>query len=449
MNYPIHNGAVAMALSNDLIARRERVVCPGVGRLSNMTAASASGAIIVDADGREFIDFVGGIGVMNVGHCDPVVVDAIREQAGKLLHSSIHVSTYELYIELCEKLVELLPHGEQTKAMLVNSGAEAVENSIKIARQATGRDAVICFTGGFHGRTLLASTLTSKITYKVGCGPFVPEVYRLPYPIVRTRSGVREGQVAACELDRLRATFLDTVAANNVAAIILELVQGEGGFNVAPKAYVQGLREICDEHGIVLIFDEVQTGFARTGRWGAFEHYGVTPDLSPWAKSMGGGLPISCVIGKAEVMDKVTPGTLGGTYGGNPVACAAALATIRRMEELDLNARAERIGTVIRDRFESIALRVPEVSDVRGLGAMMAIEFSEPGDPTRPAKALVTQIIDRCRDNGLLIIPAGVLGNVIRVLSPIVITDEELDRGLDIFEDAVTTLVSRPANTTA
>lgn len=435
-------------MTNDLIARRDRVVCPGVGRLSNMTAASASGATLVDADGREYIDFAGGIGVMNIGHGDPDVVAAIRDQAGRLLHTCIHVATYEPYVALCEKLVELFPHGRNTKAMLVNSGAEAVENAIKIARQATGRDAIICFTGGFHGRTLLATTLTSKVSYKVGCGPFAPEIYRLPYPVVRPRSGVSEEQVAACELARLRSALLDTVAATNVAAIIIELVQGEGGFNVAPKSYIQGLRTICDEHGIVLIIDEVQTGFARTGRWAAYEHYGVVPDLSPWAKSMGGGLPISCVIGKAEIMDRVTPGTLGGTYGGNPVACAAALATIRRMEELQLNARAEKIGATIRSRFEAIAANVPEVADVRGLGAMMAIEFTERGNQSKPAKELVARVVDRCRNDGLLIIPAGVHGNVIRVLSPLVISDDELGRGLDMLENAIMSSVPNTAKTT-
>ena len=338
-----------MSYSEELIKRRERVVSRGVGRMSDLTAASASGATIMDANGREYIDFAGGIGVMNVGHSDPKVIEAIREQAELLQHASIHVSTYEGYVALCEKLVELLPHGPHgTKAMLVNSGAEAVENSIKIARQATGRNAVICFTGAFHGRTSMAATLTSKISYKIGCGPFMPDVYRLPYPVYRSRFGPSEQEVCDRELARLRAAFQDTVAAADVAAIILELVQGEGGFYVAPREYVLGLREICDEHGIMLIFDEVQTGFARTGRWGAFEHYGVQPDLSPWAKSMGGGLPISCVIGKAEVMDAATPGTLGGTYGGNPVACAAALATIARMEELNSNARAEHIGVIVR-----------------------------------------------------------------------------------------------------
>lgn len=426
-----------MSSSVELIKRRERVVCRGVGRISDMTAASADGATIRDADGKSYIDFAGGIGVMNVGHCDPEVVEAIREQAARMLHSCIHVATYEPYVELCEMLVEILPHGPDTRVMLVNTGAEAIENAMKIARQATGRPAVICFTGAFHGRTLMALSLTSKLGYKLGCGPFAPEVYRLPYPTVRPRTGEDEATVSRRELERLRATFKDTVAAKDVAAIVLELVQGEGGFNVAPRAYVEGLRKICDEHGIALVFDEVQTGFCRTGSWAASEHYGVTPDLSTWAKSMGGGLPISSVIGRAEVMDKAAPGTLGGTYGGNPVACAAAMATIRRMRELDLNARAARCGRVIRERFEAMARRVPEVGDVRGLGAMMAIEFSEAGDPLKPATALAKRIMDMCRERGLLIIPAGVDSNVIRVLSPLVISDGELVRGLDILESAV------------
>ena len=432
-----------MTRSDDLIRRRDRVVCGGVGRLSDLTVASADGAMLVDADGREYIDFAGGIGVMNVGHCDPDVVAAIRAQAGTLLHASAHVGTYEPYVALCERLVELFPHapdtaeGLGTKAMLVNSGAEAVENAIKIARQATGRSAVICFTGGFHGRTLLAGTLTSKINYKLGCGPYAPEVYRLPYPAVRAGAGDSEAEISARELARLRAAFRDTVAPGDVAAIILELVQGEGGFFVAPRAYIQGLREICDEHGIMLIIDEVQTGFARTGRWGAFEHYGITPDISTWAKSMGGGLPISAVIGRATVMDRVRPGTLGGTYGGNPVACAAALATIDKMESLDLNARAEHCGRIIRQRFEAIASETREVVDVRGLGAMMAIEFGEDGDPGRPATALVKRIIGTCRDEGLVVIVAGTESNIIRVLAPIVISDTVLEKGLSILAASV------------
>ena len=430
-----------MSGSADLIRRREQVVCPGVGRISGMTAATAKGAAIIDADGREFIDFTGGIGVMNVGHCDPAVVRAIAEQSQRLLHTCIHVATYEPYIALCEKLVEILPHGDSTKAMLVNTGAEAVENAIKIARQATGRAAVICYTGGFHGRTLLCSTLTSKVEYKTGCGPFMPEVYRLPFPkgpsTRERRSGFDDAAVAACELARLKMALKDTVAPGNVAAIIIELVQGEGGFHVAPKAYIEGLRKICDEHGIVLIFDEVQSGFGRTGTWGACEHYGVTPDLSTWAKSMGGGLPISCVIGKASVMDKVTPGTLGGTYGGNPVACAAALATIESMRSQRLLERGTAIGQTMRTRFESAAADNPAITDVRGLGAMMAVEIMGGGTFTAPAAPVVKAITTACMQRGLLVISSGVMADTVRVLCPLVITDEQLDRGLTILLEEI------------
>ncbi len=348
MNEPGPNAA-------DLLRRREAVVPRAVARFAGTaTAARAKGALLIDADGREIIDFAGGIGVMNVGHCDDRVVAAIQAQAATLTHACIHVATYEPYVALCEKLVGLFPHhapgsSSATKCMLVNSGAEAVENAIKIARQATKRPAVIAYTEGFHGRTLLATTLTSKTSYKSGCGPFAPEVYRIQYPN-RFRHGrdVDESTFVARELARLRDFFVNTVRAEDVAAIIIEIVQGEGGFCVAPKGYLEGLRAICDEHGIMLIFDEVQAGFCRTGRWASYEHFDVLPDLSTWAKSMGGGLPISCVIGKAETMDAAAPGTCGGNYGGNPIACDAALATIEAMEELDLNARAIVIGTIIR-----------------------------------------------------------------------------------------------------
>ncbi|UYV12056.1 MAG: aspartate aminotransferase family protein [Phycisphaera sp.] len=427
----------AQAASAALVARRQKVVCSGVGMLSPMTAASADGAIITDADGNEFIDFASGIGVMGVGHSDPAVVEAVRQQVGTLQHACIHVATYEPYVALCEKLVDLFPHHEDasdsTKAMLISTGAEAVENAIKIARQATGRAGVICFAGAFHGRTLLAATLTSKTRLKEGCGPYAPEVYRLPFPKALPGEAIHEAAVVERELVRLERAFVDTVSPTQVAAIIIEVVQGEGGFNVAPKAYLEGLRRICDEHGIVLIFDEVQSGFCRTGRWAGYEHSGVKPDLSPWAKAMGGGLPIACVIGKASVMDKVNPGTLGGTYGGNPVACAAALATIKRMEELDLNARATRIGDTIHRRFSELAGKVKAVTEIRGLGAMKAIELCEDGDSAKPSAAMVKAVIDDCRSKGLLVIAAGVAGNCIRVLTPLVITDEQLDRGLDIL----------------
>ena len=438
-----------MSHSEDLVRRRERVVCPGVGRLSPVAAVSAAGAVITDADGREFIDFASGIGVMNVGHCDGAVVRAIQEQAARLLHTSIHVTTYEPYVALCEKLVELLPHGGPTKAMLVNTGAEAVENAIKIARQATGRPAVVCFTGAFHGRTLLCASLTSKVAYKTGCGPFAPEVYRLPFPVVTPGAGETDHEVSQRELARLRGAFKDTVAPDSVAAVIIELVQGEGGFHVAPRAYIEGLRELCDEHGIVLIFDEVQSGFGRTGAWAASEHFGVTPDLSTWAKAMGGGLPIAAVVGKAVVMDKVTPGTLGGTYGGNPVACAASLAAIGQIERLKLNARASKLGEAIRERFDALAATTPGIRDVRGLGAMMAVEFCETSAPARPDAAIVKAVIDDCRARGLLVISAGVHGNVIRTLVPLTITDEQLQTGLDILCEAIERHAGSQATTTA
>jgi 4-aminobutyrate aminotransferase/(S)-3-amino-2-methylpropionate transaminase len=402
------------------------------------TVASAAGARIEDAEGRSLIDFAGGIGVMNVGHCDPDVVAAIRDQAGRLLHASIHVATYEPYVALCERLAGLFPHGDTTKVMLANSGAEAVENAIKIARQATGRPAIIAFSEAFHGRTMMCMSLTSKTGYKLGCGPFAPEVYRLPYPNrFRYGDGLSPDDFVRRELARVEETFVNNVSAEHVAAIIIEPVLGEGGFIPAPKAYLEGVRQICDRRGILLIFDEVQSGFCRTGRWAAYEHSGVVPDLSTWAKSMGGGLPISCVIGRGEVMDAARPGTLGGTYGGNPVACAAALATIDVLEKRDMNARAREIGDRVRQRFEGLQRQSGLVADVRGLGAMIGMELCHDGDPRKPAGEAVAAVTAACRAKGVLVLPASAHGNVLRILSPLVISDEDLDRGLSVIEQAV------------
>jgi len=429
-----------MGRNQDLMSRRDAVTPKGAGRFHPLaTAALARGAVITDVEGRELIDFAGGIGVVNVGHCDAEVVRAVQEQAAALMHSCIHVATYEPYIALCEKLVSLFPHGPKTKALLVNTGAEAVENAVKIARQATGRQAVICFTEAFHGRTMMAMTLTSKVGYKVGCGPFAPEVYRLPFP---NRSkygrGMSESEFVERELSRFRQALVNTVPAEHVAAVIIEPVQGEGGFTPAPLGYLRGLRALCDEFGIKLIIDEVQTGFGRTGRWAAYEHAGVTPDLSTWAKSMGGGMPISAVIGKAEVMDAAKPGTLGGTYGGNPVSCAAALAAIRSMERLNTNARAEVIGGAIRDRFLALQKRYPSlIGEVRGLGAMIAMELVQGGDLDRPNTEAATKLMHACWERGLLIVTAGASANIIRTLTPLVITDEQLRRGLDILEESL------------
>ncbi len=435
-----------MGVNKDLLDRRAAVTPRGVPRVTPATASHARGATLVDLEGNEYIDLAGGIGVMNAGHGQERVVRAISEQAERLVHTCFHVATYEPYVRLCETLADLFPHGERTKVLLVNSGAEAVENAVKIARQATGRSGVICFTGAFHGRTLLGMSLTSKVGYKTGCGPFAPEVYRLPFPnFYGDGDGLTLDGFVDRELNRLRKALVNTVAAEHVAAIIIEPVQGEGGFVVAPPEYLTGLRKICDKHGIVLIFDEVQTGFCRTGKWAAYEHFDVRPDVSTWAKSMGGGLPIAAVIGKAEIMDGARPGTIGGTYGGNPVACAAALATIEVMKDLNLNARATEIGRRCMERFQQIKARCPLVGDVRGLGAMVALEFVHDGDPQRPAPKVVKEILARCIDRGVLALSAGVHGNVIRILSPLVITDEQLERGLDTLEEEILRCTSVPA----
>ena len=427
-----------MEKNEELLARRDRAVAHGVARLNDLVVESGSGAALLDAAGREVIDFAGGIGTLNAGHCPPLVVAAIQEQAQRLLHTCFHVATYEPYVALCEELVRRFPHGAETRAMLVNSGAEAVENAVKIARLATGRPAVLCFTEAFHGRTLLGLTLTSKVGYKKGAGPFAPEVYRLPYPNhYRYNDGLSLERFVARELERLEDAFVNTVPAERLAAIIIEVIQGEGGFVTAPAAYLRGLRRICDEQGILLILDEVQSGFCRTGRWASYEHFGITPDVSTWAKSLASGLPLAAVVGRAHLMDAPAPGQLGGTYGGNPVACAAALATIRTMEELDLCARARVIGERMLARFRSLQERCPLVGDVRGLGAMCAMELVHDGNPHHPATAAVKEVIRGALQRGLLLISAGSYSNIIRVLAPLVITDGELERGLDILEDEV------------
>ena len=427
-----------MSKSNSelLLERRKNAVANGVGVFNTATVQSAKGATIIDVDGRELIDFTGGIGVINAGHCPQPVVDAIIEQAQKYIHTSFNVVTYEPYIALCEKLNDLFPHGGKAKTMLVSTGAEAVENAIKIAKQATGRNAVICYSGAFHGRTMMAMTLTSRTSYGAGCGPFAPEVYRIDYPnFYKKGQGKTEEEFVVQELNRMEKFFKTNVRHEDVAAIIIELVQGEGGFTVAPKGYIKGLREICDKYGIKLIFDEVQTGFGRTAAWGALEHYDVQPDLSTWAKSMGSGMPIGCVIGKQEVMDAAAPGTIGGTYIGNPVACAASLATIKYMEDIKLNALAQHVGDTIRGRFDAIKAKHSEIGEVRGLGAMIAMEFVKDNDPQQPDYELCAKLVKACAKRDLIVISAGVHKSVLRILSPLVISDEILNKGLDIIEE--------------
>ena len=424
--------------SQALLDRRKNIVANGVGVFNTATVTHAKGAIITDVDGRELIDFAGGIGVVNAGHCPDPVVEAIREQAGKYLHTSFNVVTYEPYIKLCEELAEILPHGEKTKAMLISTGAEAVENAIKIARQATKRPAVICFTEAYHGRTLMTMSLTSKVNYKFSCGPFAPEVYRIPFPnFYKYRGNQEMDQFVETELNRLRESAQNLVDINSVAAIIIEPIQGEGGFNPAPQKYLEGLRAFCDEHGVLLIMDEIQSGFCRTGHWASWQHYNVQPDISTYAKSLGSGLPIAAVLGRAEVMDAAGPGTIGGTYIGSPVCCAAAIATIQHMKDLDLNERALHIGKIVIDRMGKLQKEFPEIGDVRGIGAMIGIEFVKDNDPRKPNTDLCDKIVKGCAEDGLILISAGTYKNVLRILSPLVITDEQLIKGLDILEDQI------------
>lgn len=424
--------------SEQLLERRKNTVANGVGVFNTATVSHAKGAIITDVDGNELIDFAGGIGVVNAGHCPESVVKAIQEQAAKYIHTSFNVVTYEPYIELCEKLAEILPHGVQTKSMLVSTGAEAVENAIKIARQATGKQGVLCYTGAYHGRTMMAMTLTSKIDYKIGCGPFSPEVYRLPFPnFYRYGEGRDMEAFIDLELKRLRESGKNLVDPNNLAAIIIEPVQGEGGFNVTPARYMKGLRDFCDDHGIILIADEVQSGFARTGKWASWQHFDIVPDISTYAKSMGSGMPIAAVVGKAHIMDAAAGGTIGGTYIGSPLSCVAALATIQFMKDVKLNERADEVAKIINSRFVKMKAEHPEIGDVRGLGAMIGIEFVKNKDPRQPHSEFCSSLVKNCAKRGLIILSAGTYKNVVRILSPLVITDEQLNQGLDIIEEEI------------
>ncbi len=418
--------------SEALWQRRQGVVARGVPFAAPVFAASASGATLTDVDGNVFLDFVGGIGVLNVGHTPPQVVAAIKEQADRLLHTCFIVAPYDGYIAVLEELAQLTPGDFPKKGLLVNSGSEAVENAVKIARHATGRQAIVVFTNAFHGRTLLTLTMTAKeATYKRGYAPFAPEVYRVPFPY--PYRGV-SGEQALAEF---RRALHDEIGEEQVAAVVMEPVQGEGGFLPAPVEFVQGVAETCRAHGILFVADEVQTGFCRTGTMFASEHYGVEPDLLCFAKSVAAGLPLAGVIGRAEVMDSPQVGGLGGTFGGNPLACAAALASLRLMREQDLLARAAVVARTVQDRFHRWWEEFELVGEARGLGAMAAVEFVRDRTTKEPAVAEVDAIFRQSYENGLLLFKAGTHNNVIRFLAPLVITDEQLEEGLGILEEAI------------
>jgi len=420
--------------SQSLAARREQAVPKGIGHSTPVYADSARGALVTDVDGNVFIDFAGGIGTLNVGHANPEVVRAASEQLARMTHTCFSVAPYEAYVALAEALNRLTPGDFAKKTMLANSGAEALENAVKIARHATGREAVVVFEHAFHGRTLMTLSMTSKVRpYKFGFGPFAPEVYRLPFPY--EYRGHYAG--AAGTASALEEFFRTQVAAEKVACVVLELVLGEGGFIVAPREYVDTLARICREHGILLVIDEVQTGFGRTGRMFACEHYGLEPDLIAMAKSLGGGLPISAVTGRAELMDSAQVGGLGGTYVGNPVSCAAALAAVAFLEKNRLWERAEAIGKIVEERFRAFRSRFPFVGDARGLGAMRALELVKDPTTKEPDKERTDRVLRGAYERGLLLVTAGTSGNVLRTLMPLVITDDELAEGLDVLEKAL------------
>jgi 4-aminobutyrate aminotransferase/(S)-3-amino-2-methylpropionate transaminase len=420
--------------SRALMERRERSVPRGVSHQTPIFAERAEGARVVDVDGNTFVDFAGGIGTMNMGHANPGVVQAAADQLARFTHTCFAVAPYEGYVALAERINSIAPGAPPNKRFLANSGAEAIENAVKIARAATGRAGVVVFEHAFHGRTLMTMSMTSKIKpYKLGFGPFAPEVYRLPFPY-EYRLGVKDEAAYAEELE---AFFRSHVAPENVACVVLELVLGEGGFIVAPPAFVRALADVCAKNGILLVADEIQTGFGRTGRAFACEHYGLVPDLVTMAKSLGGGLPISAVTGRAELMDAAGPGGLGGTYGGNPVACAGALAALDSFEREHLVARAKAIGDVVEKRFRCFADRFPFVGDARGLGAMRALELVKDRGTKEPDKAKTDAVTRRAWESGLLLLSAGTYGNVIRTLMPLVITDDELNEGLEVLEHAL------------
>jgi 4-aminobutyrate aminotransferase / (S)-3-amino-2-methylpropionate transaminase / 5-aminovalerate transaminase len=418
--------------SKAILERKGRVVADPLSIFLPVVVDQAQGATLTDVDGNTFLDFTGGVGCLNVGHSHPQVVAAAQEQLTRFSHTDFTIVPYEVYIDLAERLCELAPVRKPAKVAFFNAGTEAVENAVKFARSYTGRPAVIGFEGGFHGRTLLSLTLTSKThPYKAGLGPFAPEVYRVPFP------NEYRGPSAAEALEALERALITQIAAETVAAIVLEPVQGEGGFVVAPPEFVEGVRRLCDEHGIVFVADEVQTGFGRTGRMWGIDHYDVEPDLITVAKSIAAGLPLSGVIGTAKIMDAPGDSAIGGTFVGNPVAQAAAMAVLDIFEEEGLNDRSAAIGDHIRERMHAWQERWESIGDVRGLGAMLAIELVSDRETKAPAADLASAVVEAAAERGLLLLKSGIYSNCIRVLVPLVVTDAELDEALSVWEQAL------------
>ena len=421
-----------MPTNSDLQSRRDAAIGRGISNQLPVFVARAENAELWDVEGRRYVDFAGGIAVLNTGHLHPRVKAAVATQLEAFSHTCFMVTPYAVAVELAEKINRLAPGSGPKKTIFVTTGAEAVENSLKIARAHTGRSAVIAFGGGFHGRTFMAMALTGKVApYKAGFGPMPAEVFHAPFPIPYHGVSVRQS------LDALERIFKYDVEPARVAAIIVEPVQGEGGFYVAPPEFLQALRRLCDQHGIVLVIDEIQSGFARTGRMFAIEHAGVEPDLMTLAKSLAGGFPLAAVVGKASIMDAPGPGGLGGTYAGSPVACAAALAVLEVIETEQLCARAEAIGATMTAALRELQRQIPAIGEVRGLGAMIAMELVRDGDPHAPDADLTRALVKRAAEKGLVILSCGLYGNVIRFLAPLTASDAIVREGLAIVADSL------------
>jgi 4-aminobutyrate aminotransferase/(S)-3-amino-2-methylpropionate transaminase len=422
-----------------MLARRAAAVAGGLGKLTEVVAERAEGSLVHDVDGNTLIDFAGGIGMLAVGHSPRGVVEAIRTQAEKFIHVCALVATYEPYIRLCEVLNEITPGAFPKKTLLANSGAESVENAVKLARRYTGRPAIIAFEGAYHGRTLLTLSLTSKYgLFKKGFGPFAPEIYRLPVPnLYRKPDVMSDEQYVDWSIRQLEHALVAQVDPSAVAAIVIEPVQGEAGFIPVPPRFLRRIRELCDEHGMVMIADEVQCGFGRTGKLFAIEHSGIAPDLVTTAKSLGAGMPISAVTGRAEIMDSAHLGGIGGTYGGSPVACAAALAAVEMIRRPGFLERAVRIGEILRETMDAWKVRWPLVGDVRGLGPMMLMELVRDRATKEPAPEETLAVIRAAVGRGLMVIRAGLYSNCVRLLPPLIISDEHLHEGLDVLGAAV------------
>jgi 4-aminobutyrate aminotransferase len=433
----IASASTKPALSNAELHQRKNAATPrGVGVMCDFYASHALNAEIWDVENRRFIDFAAGIAVLNTGHRHPKLIAAMQEQLGKFTHTAYQIVPYASYVELAERINAVTPGAHAKKTTFFSTGAEAVENAVKIARVATGRSAVIAFSGAFHGRTMMGMALTGKVVpYKVGFGPFPAEVYHVPFPVELHGVSIEQSLAA------LQSLFKADVDPKRVAAIILEPVQGEGGFYAAPTAFMQALRTLCDEHGILLIVDEVQTGFARTGKLFAVEHSGVIPDLMTMAKSLAGGMPLSAVCGKAEIMDAAAPGGLGGTYAGNPLAVASALAVLEVIEEEQLVERANLLGAKLKRVLEGLRAEIPQIADIRGLGAMVAVEFMQPGTH-QPDAEFAKKVQAEALKNGLLLLSCGVYSNAIRFLFPLTIEDKLMDEALAILSAAMRTVAT-------